>query len=126
MRIVGHGIDLIDVERIHSILLRHGDRFLERVFTERESAYAAQSRNRDQHLAGRFAAKEAVLKALGTGLAQGISWTEVEVQLSATGQPHVVLTGRAMDTADALGIREWHLSITHTSTQAIASAIACA
>lgn len=125
MQIVGHGIDLVDTTRIADMLDAHGDRFLQRCFTEAEIAYAkANSRRRVEHLAGRFAAKEAVFKALGTGRAQGIAWTDAQVVRDAVGQPSVKLTGRAAQIATERGIERWHLSITHIESHAMASAIA--
>lgn len=124
MRIVGHGIDIVEVARIARALEAHGDRFLERCFTTAERAYAADRKRRDEHLAGRFAAKEAVLKALGTGWVSGIAWTDVEVVLLPTGQPTVALRGRAAEVAASLGASRWFLSISHTQTHAMASAIA--
>jgi holo-[acyl-carrier protein] synthase len=125
MRIIGHGIDITEVARIGRMLDEYGDRFLERCFTQDERAYAVARKRRDEHLAGRIAAKEAVLKALGTGWDQGIAWTDVEVVLLPTGQPTVRLAGRALDAARELGIADWSLSISHTETHAVASAIAC-
>ena len=124
MRILGHGIDIIDVERIARSLQEHGERFLDRVFTKNEQAYAADAKRRDEHLAARFAAKEAVMKALGTGWGDGIAWTDVEVVLLSTGQPTVALHGRAAQIAASLGITTWSLSLTHTKSTAAASAIA--
>lgn len=124
MAIVGHGIDLVEVERIRAMLDRHADRFLARVFTPGEAARGLGSRRYAEHLAGRFAAKEAVLKCLGTGLSLGISWTDVEVVVRATGQPEIVLHGPAAVRAATIGARSWHLSITHTQTHAAASVIA--
>jgi len=124
MRIIGHGIDITGVARIGQMVAEHGDRFLERCFTERERSYSADRKRRDEHLAGRFAAKEAVLKALGTGWNDGIGWTDVEVVLLPSGQPMVKLTGRAAEIARDLGIADWSLSISHTETHAVASAIA--
>jgi holo-[acyl-carrier protein] synthase len=124
MRIIGHGIDITEVARIGRMHAEHGDRFLERCFTAGERAYAGDRKRRDEHLAGRFAAKEAVLKALGTGWDKGIAWTDVEVVLLPSGQPTVRLSGRAAEIANDLGIAEWSLSISHTEAHAIASAIA--
>lgn len=125
MRIFGHGVDIVEVPRIRAILDRHRDRFLERVFTPGEQRHNAGSRTRAQHLAGRFAAKEAVLKAMGTGLTHGLSWTEIEVVTLSSGQPAVRLSGRAESLARTLGVREWLLSISHCDSYAVASAIAC-
>lgn len=124
MRLIGHGIDLMEVERFTRSLDEHGDRFLERVFTPREREYAADSKRRNEHLAARFAAKEAVLKALGTGWSQGIAWTDVEVVLLPSGQPTVHLHGKAMEIAITMGVNQWSLTLTHTSSMAAASAIA--
>ncbi len=124
MRIIGHGIDICEVARIGQMIADHGDRFLERCFTERERTYSGQSRRTDEHLAARFAAKEAVLKALGTGWQNGIGWTDVEVVLLPSGQPTLSITGRAAEIAKDLGISAWSLSMSHTETHAIASAIA--
>jgi holo-[acyl-carrier protein] synthase len=124
MRIVGHGIDIIEVERIAHSIRDHGDRFLERVFTANELLYAGKAKRRDEHLAARFAAKEAVMKALGTGWGNGVAWTQVEVVLLPSGQPTLALSGRAAQIARDLGITDWSLSLTHTKTTAAASAIA--
>jgi holo-[acyl-carrier protein] synthase len=105
MKILGHGIDLVETSRIEEILRRHGERFLDRVFTIGEQEHSLGSRRRHEHLAGRFAAKEACLKALGTGLTHGIGWTEVEVAVLASGRPVLRLTGRAAEVAASVGIR---------------------
>jgi len=122
--ILGHGVDLADVQRIRRSVERFHDRFLERVFTEGERGYAGDGPRRDEHLAARFAAKEAVFKALGTGWAQGVGWTDIEVVREASGRPVLVLHGRARELAEALGVRRWHLSLTHTGTMAMASVFA--
>ncbi|MEQ8844156.1 MAG: holo-ACP synthase [Phycisphaerales bacterium] len=124
MSIVGHGIDLVEVARIERLLGEHGDRFLERVFTHGEQAYARDARRRVEHLAARFAAKEAVLKALGTGWRHGIAWTDVEVVRDAAGQPGVALSGEALNWAEKAGVGGWRLSLSHTAGFAAASAIA--
>jgi len=123
MRIIGHGIDLVEVARIAQTLERHGQSFLDRCFTPGEQAYATGRKRRDEHLAGRFAAKEAVLKALGTGWVGGIAWTDVEVVLLPTGQPTVALHGRAAQIAANQGVTSWFLSISHTDSHAMASAL---
>jgi holo-[acyl-carrier protein] synthase len=105
---------------------RHGSRFLERVFTAAEQAYADAHRNGVEKLAGRFAAKEAVLKLLGTGWRGKIAWTDIEVVNTATGQPEVRLSGEVKKIADKLGITQISVSITHTANFAIASAVAIA
>jgi holo-[acyl-carrier protein] synthase len=124
MAIVGHGIDLAEVGRIARMIDEHGERFLTRVFTERERGYAVERKRSAEHFAGRFAAKEAVLKALGTGWRDGIAWTDVEIVMLPSGQPGVELHGKAAEAASTIGARAWSVSISHTSEHAMASAIA--
>ncbi|MBX3385053.1 MAG: holo-ACP synthase [Phycisphaeraceae bacterium] len=125
MPIVGHGVDLVETARIEQMLAEHGDRFLERCFTHHERTTAEpDNRRRFEHLAARFAAKEAAMKALGTGLADGISWTDVEVFRTPTGAPELRVTGRAHEIARARGIHRWHVSLSHTDNAAMASVIA--
>jgi len=123
MRIIGHGVDIVEVARIRAMLEEHGDRFLNRCFTAGERGYATTRRRAAEHLAGRFAAKEAVLKAIGTGWRGGIAWTDIEVHLLPSGQPEVELHRAAAAAARQLGIREWKLSISHTEQYAMASVI---
>lgn len=123
--ILGHGIDLVDVARLRRSVEEHGEHFLARVFTVGERSYCdRQSKRRFEHLAARFAAKEAVLKALGTGWSGGIAWTDVEVIREDNGRPVIRLQGIAAEIADSRGMRVWHVSLSHTETHAIASAIA--
>lgn len=125
MDIVGHGIDMVEVVRFADLLDRHERRLLDRVFTADERAYADdQSRRRNEHLAARFAAKEAALKALGTGWRDGIAWTDIEVVRHPSGQPQLRITGQAQAVADEMGVRSWHVSLSHTAGHAIASVIA--
>lgn len=122
--ILGHGVDLAEVARIRRSIDRYGDRFLERVFTEAERAYAGDGPRRFERLAARFAAKEAVFKALGTGWAEGAGWTDIEAIREPSGKPTLVLHGKAQEMARAMGVKWWHLSLTHTKTMAMASVIA--
>jgi len=126
MEIVAHGIDLVDFPRIEQMVKRHGQRFLDRVFTPAEQAYAESNKDGMQKLAGRFAAKEAVLKLMGTGWRGKIAWTDIEVVNNAVGQPEVGLSGEVEKIADKLGIKHISVSITHTANFAIASAVALA
>ncbi|MGH2270550.1 holo-ACP synthase [Anaerohalosphaeraceae bacterium U12dextr] len=126
MKIIAHGIDLVDFGRIEQMLGRHGEHFLRRVFTARELADADAVKNRIEKLSGRFAAKEAVMKLVGTGWRDGIAWTDVEVVNNALGRPVVTISGRLKELADRDGIEQITLSITHTSQFAIASAVALA
>jgi holo-[acyl-carrier protein] synthase len=123
--ILAHGIDMVENRRIAAMLETHAERFTERVFTVAERAYADQAqRRRVERYAVRFAAKEAVLKALGTGWTDGIAWTDVEVLRLPSGEPRILLTGRAGEIAAERGIRSWSLSMSHTEQYAVASAIA--
>jgi holo-[acyl-carrier protein] synthase len=124
MEIVAHGIDLVDCPRIEEMIKRHGERFLDRVFTADEQAYAEANKNKIEKLAGRFAAKEAVLKLVGTGWRGKIAWTDIEIINDSTGQPRVTLDGEVKELADKLGIKHISVSITHTANFAIASAVA--
>ena len=121
---LGHGIDIVETARIRRLVENHGQHFLDRVFTAAEQAYCARSAKRHyEHLAGRFAAKEAVLKVLGTGWRGGIAWTDIEVIKEISGQPKILLTGECLRIATTMGMTRWHISISHIETHATASAI---
>jgi len=124
MNIIGHGIDIVEVSQIEKIIKRSGERFETRCFTVSERNVTEAHSKRIQYLAGRFAAKEAVLKALGTGWSKGISFLDIEIQRLPTGQPSVTLYARCKEVAEELGITVWFLSISHTQSCAIASVIA--
>jgi holo-[acyl-carrier protein] synthase len=124
MEIVAHGIDLVDCPRIEDMVKQHGEHFINRVFTAAEQAYANANKNKIEKLAGRFAAKEAVLKLMGTGWQGKIAWTDIEVKNNSAGQPEVILGGEVKKLADKLGIKHVSVSITHTANFAIASAVA--
>jgi holo-[acyl-carrier protein] synthase len=123
MSILGHGIDLTECDRIRRVLERHGHRFLDRVLTPREQRRAEQFKYPIPYIAGRWAAKEAILKMIGTGWRGRIAWTDMEILPGDKGEPVVTLTGETARVAADLGI--WHvlLSITHTEHYASASAI---
>jgi holo-[acyl-carrier protein] synthase len=123
MSIAAHGIDMVDCRRLARSIERHGRRFTDRVFTADERAYCLGRKREIEHLAGRFAAKEAVLKVLGTGWTSGITWQDVEVVNERSGRPVVRLHGRCSELASALGVSEILISISHIDTHAIASAI---
>ena len=124
MSIIGHGIDLVETSRIRQLHEQHGRHFLDRIFTSAEQEYCSANPKRYfEHLAGRFAAKEAVLKVLGTGWRGGISWTDIEISKNPSGQPGVVLSGECAKIARKLGITQWQLSLSHIETHATASAI---
>ena len=124
MEIIAHGIDLVDFKRIEQMLERHEDRFLDRVFTSAEQAYANSNRDSTQTLADRFAAKEAILKLMGTGWRGKIAWTDIEVLNNPSGQPEVTVRGEVEKIAARLGVKQISVSITHTANFAIASAVA--
>ena len=127
MAILGTGVDVIEVERIARALTnpRTGDRFRERVYTEREAAYCeSRGRPRYQSYAARFAAKEAVMKAMGTGWNRNVGWREIEVVRERGRPPAIVLSGKAADYARRKKIAAFHLSLTHTAASAIAHVIA--
>ncbi|MBN1786768.1 MAG: holo-ACP synthase [Sedimentisphaerales bacterium] len=121
-----HGIDLVDFGRIEEMIGRHGDHFLDRIFTKTEQHQANEIKNRTERLAGRFAAKEAVLKLLGTGWRGKIAWTDIEVINNEYGQPKVNLDGEVKKIASRMKVKDISLSITHTANFAIASAVGLA
>lgn len=123
MNVLGNGVDLVDCQRVDQMVQRHGERFLRRVFTPAELDYCRGRRRWVEHLAGRFAAKEAVLKVLGTGWSGGIQWTDMEVVNLPTGRPQVRLSGECRRVADEMGIAQIAISISHTATQAMAFAL---
>jgi holo-[acyl-carrier protein] synthase len=126
MSIIGHGVDLTQVTRIAEMHAEHGAHFLDRCFTAAEQAYCLAHRQpgaADARFAGRFAAKEAILKVLGTGWRGQIAWTDMEITNDSSGKPVLELSGESKRVAELLGITEWHISISHAGEQAIASAI---
>jgi len=121
--IVGLGIDISEVDRIEAAITRHGTRFLNRVFTAAEISYCEKYKNRFERYAGRFAAKEAGMKALGTGWRRGVRWVDFEVVRLSSGRPTLELHGRAHDFAARLGVSAISLSITHSANTALAQVI---
>ncbi len=126
MSILGHGIDLVECSRIAKVLENHGRRFLDRVLTPAERKLAERYRNPIPFIAGRWAAKEAILKMIGTGWRGKIAWTDMEILPDKLGQPVVTLTGETARIADQKGIQRVLLSITHTEHHATGSAIGIA
>jgi holo-[acyl-carrier protein] synthase len=122
--ILGIGTDIIEVERVDRLHRLHGERFLRLCFTDEEQAYAAARKNVGQHLAARFAAKEAVMKALGTGWGRGVRWRDIGVTRKPGEAPRVELAGGAARRARALGVTRVHLSISHLRGEALAFAVA--
>jgi len=122
--IVGLGTDIIEIVRIGRIIERHGELFLNRVYTDAETRYCQRRKQCYEHFAGRWAAKESVAKALGTGFVRGVNWRDIEVCSEKSGQPRIVLRGGAREFAEGRGIQEILITISHCRTYATATAIA--
>ncbi|MGA7512398.1 MAG: holo-[acyl-carrier-protein] synthase [Candidatus Sulfotelmatobacter sp.] len=121
--IIGTGIDIAEVPRIRQSIARFGDRFLQRVYTEGEIRYCDSKANRAERYAARFAAKEAAMKALGTGWSHGVRWRDCEVTRLPGGRPTITFHGTASEIAARLGVKHAALSLSHTAEQAIAQVI---
>ncbi|HXZ78863.1 MAG TPA: holo-[acyl-carrier-protein] synthase [Terriglobales bacterium] len=121
--IVGTGIDIVEVPRMAAAIERFGERFLRRVFTAAEIRYCDSKANRMERYAARFAAKEAALKAIGTGWKRGVAWTDVEVCREPGGRPSIVFAGMAAEFASKLGVKRVSLSMSHTEEHAVAQVI---
>jgi holo-[acyl-carrier protein] synthase len=124
MEILGIGTDIVECLRVGRMIERHGELFLTRVYTEREIRYCHTRKRATEHFAGRWAAKEAVLKCLGTGWRNGLCWTEIEIRNDLAGRPTVHLAGAARDQAQQLHIGQLLISISHCRAYATATAIA--
>jgi holo-[acyl-carrier protein] synthase len=124
MTILGIGTDIVECLRIAQIIERHGELFINRVYTDHEIRYCRSRKAVTQHFAGRWAAKEAVLKAMGTGWRRGISWRDVEVRNVPSGKPVISLRGGARSVVEQSGIREMLISISHCRSHATAYAVA--
>jgi holo-[acyl-carrier protein] synthase len=118
--ILGSGIDLTEVTRIREAIARYGDRFVTRIYTDREIIYVERKVNRFERYAARFAAKEAGMKALGTGWRGGVRWRDFEVVNLPSGRPTLLLHGEAKTIAEALGVKQISLSLTHTAETGMA------
>jgi holo-[acyl-carrier protein] synthase len=121
--IVGLGLDTAEVDRIEAAITRHGAPFIERLFTPDEVAYCESHKNRYERYAARFAAKEATMKALGTGWRRGVRWRDIEVVRERSGKPTIRLEGVARDFAERLGVKHISLTITHSGNLALAQVI---
>lgn len=121
--IVGLGIDIAEIDRLAAAIERHGEHFIRRIFTDTEIEYCERHRNRAERYAGRFAAKEATMKALGTGWRRGVRWVDIEVVRPKGSAPQVVLHGEAKQHAERLGVKHIALSITHSGNLAFAQVI---
>jgi holo-[acyl-carrier protein] synthase len=123
MSIIGIGIDLVDCGRIENSIERFGERFLKRVFTEGEIAYSQSMKFPARHLAARFAAKEALSKAFGTGIGKAMGWRDLDVQKKESGEPFVVLSGGAEKMAQERGVEKVWISLSHTEQSGMATII---
>lgn len=121
--IVGTGIDLAEVDRIRQSIERYGERFLKRVYTPGEIAYVERKANKFERYAARFAAKEAGMKAIGTGWRRGVTWQDFEVANLPSGRPTLRLTGVAAEVAERMGVKRISLSLTHTTQNGMAFVI---
>ncbi|MFY9751888.1 MAG: holo-ACP synthase [Candidatus Acidiferrales bacterium] len=121
--IVGLGLDIAEIDRIAAAIDRHGAPIIERLYTPREVAYCESHKNRYERYAGRFAAKEAAMKALGTGWSRGVRWRDIEVTRETSGKPTLNLAGVAMEIAGRMGVKNISLTITHSGNLALAQVI---
>jgi holo-[acyl-carrier protein] synthase len=124
MEIIGIGTDIVECLRIGRMIEEHGELFLQRVFTEREIRYCRGRKHATEHFAGRWAAKEAIMKCLGTGWRKGLCWTDMEVRNDQEGAPHVHMCGAAKERAQELKIGDILLTISHCRAYATATALA--
>ena len=121
--VVGIGVDIIEIERLRKTLERQADRFVGRIFTEAEQEYCRRHRDPVPHYAARFAAKEALMKALGTGWSKGVTWRDAEVVRAPMGAPVLKLHGQAQALSLSMGVRSMHLSLSHSRELAVAVVI---
>lgn len=122
-QIIGIGIDIIEIKRIETAMQKGSDRFRIRIFTDREVEYCEKKRKKYQHYAARFAAKEAAMKALGTGLRKGIGFAEIELINKVSGEPGLFFYGKAREILDASGVREISVSVSHSNDYAVAMVV---
>jgi holo-[acyl-carrier protein] synthase len=123
-QIIGIGTDIIECLRIAQMIERHAELFINRVYTPHEIQYCQSRKLATQHFAARWAGKEAVLKALGTGWRKGISWRDIEIRNDPGGRPSVAIRGGALDVVEQLGIIDVHISLSHCRSHATAYAVA--
>ena len=124
MSVIGIGTDIVECLRIAQMIERHGELFIGRVYTPHEIGYCSARKAATQHYTGRWAAKESVLKALGTGWSRGVSWRDMEIRNDGDGNPRVALAGGAKEISDSMGINEFLVSISHCRSHATAIAVA--
>ncbi|HXM99060.1 MAG TPA: holo-ACP synthase [Candidatus Dormibacteraeota bacterium] len=120
---MGLGVDITEVDRIQGAIERQGERLLKRIYTPAEIAYCERFKNKFERYAGRFAVKEAAMKALGTGWSRGVRWVDIEVVREKGGRPVLKLAGEAKQIAERMGVKNIAITITHTEKQALAQVI---
>ena len=123
MSVLGIGVDLVECARIQRSIDRFGDKFLHRVFTDGEIAYSKSMKFPARHLAARFAAKEALSKAFGTGIGKAMGWRDIDIQKKPSGEPFVVLTGHAKELAERRAVRAVWITLSHTEDHAMAQIV---
>lgn len=123
MKVIGIGIDVVEVERVKASLEEFSERFLNRVFTEAEQIYCQSQKRPELHLAARFAAKEAIAKAFGTGIGKEIGWLDMEIFRRPSGEPEAKLSGGGAEYADLRGVQQVMVSLTHAKQYAAANAV---
>lgn len=123
MSVLGIGVDLVECARIQRSIDRFGDKFLHRIFTDGEIAYSMSMKFPARHLAARFAAKEALSKAFGTGIGKAMGWRDIDVQKKPSGEPFVVLSGHAKELADSRAVRAVWITLSHTDDHAMAEIV---
>lgn len=122
-RVLGIGVDIVEIVRIRSSVERFGDRFLKRVFTDAERAYCSTMPVPERHYAARFAAKEGVSKAFGTGIGKQIGWKDIEVLRKESGEPYIILHGPGAEMASSLGVIQTLISLSHSDQYAVANTV---
>jgi holo-[acyl-carrier protein] synthase len=123
MSVVGIGVDLVDCARIQHSIERFGDRFLHRIFTDGEIEYSMSMKFPARHLAARFAGKEAVAKAFGTGIGKAMGWRNIDIQKKKSGEPFLVFSGSAQKLATDRAVTSARITLSHTDTQAVACVV---
>jgi holo-[acyl-carrier protein] synthase len=121
--ILGIGVDIVEIEKLRLAMIRRGERLRDRAFTRAEIDYCERRANKFQHYSARFAAKEAVFKAIGTGWRDGVSWQDAEVSNQMNGKPALLLSGRSLELANLMGTRKYWISLSHTDQYAVAQVV---
>jgi holo-[acyl-carrier protein] synthase len=121
--ILGIGVDIVEIDKLRLAMIRRGDRLRDRAFTPSEIEYCEARANKFQHYSARFAAKEAVFKAIGTGWREGVSWQDAEVSNQMSGKPVLLLRGRALELANRISAKKYWISLTHTDQYAVAQVV---